>query len=428
MKFNAIPAVLAVSLAAISPCAFATIISFGPTNQNVTLTGSGINAQGQPQAVVTWGSCSFDGTNTTCTLSGPFTGIGAGGTFSAVLVYSGNGLSPMIATFQDQNTGIFYTSFGPTALSIVQTITETNGPTFNIYYSNFPVPMMTFPQPQCAGASPCNPLQVALTPSATITGVVTATSDLTPYISSQGVIDADQYGAFSSIAPGTWMEIYGNNLGTVLNQTWAGTDFVGTQAPTTLGGTTVTVGGESAFIDYVNQNQVNAQVPSDIGTGPQPVVVTTAGGTSSAYMVNVNSLEPGLLAPSAFSASAGQYVAALFPDGVTYVLPPGLTSAVRTARAKSGDTIMLYGIGFGPVTPSIPAGQIEEQTNELQSQFRISFAGVPAEVKYQGLVASFVGLYQFNVVVPNVAASDAVPLTFSVGGTVGSQTLIIPVD
>jgi uncharacterized protein (TIGR03437 family) len=413
------------SLAAISPAAFATTISLGPTNQNVTFTSSGLNPQGQPTAVVTWGSCSFDGTNTTCTVTAPYTGIGSGGTYSAVMVYPGNGPSPMIVTFQDQNTDLFYLTF--VGASLVQTLTEADGSTPNFYYASFPVPQMSFPQPQCTGASPCNPLQVGLTPGSTITGAITATSDLTPYISAQGVISASQYGAFSSISPGTWIEIYGTNVGTVQDRNWTGTDFNGTQAPTALGGTTVTVGGKNAFIDYVSPGQVNAQVPSDIETGQQPVVVTTAGGTSPAYTVTVNALEPGLLAPSEFSSTAGQYVAALFPDGHTYVLPPGLTSAVKTARAKPGDTIMLYGIGFGNVTPSNPAGQVEEQTNQLQSQFQISFAGVPAQIKYQGLVATFVGLYQFNVVVPDVDASDAVPLTFSVGSTAGSQTLIIPV-
>jgi uncharacterized protein (TIGR03437 family) len=428
MRSVVIPAMLAVSLAALSPSASATVISFGPTNQTVTLTGSGINAQGQPLAVVTWGACSFNGTNTTCTVTAPFTGLGPGGTFSAVLVYSGKGPSPMIATFQNQNINSFVISFGPGTISFVQTLTETNGTTVNFYYANFPIPTLTFPQPQCVGATPCSALQVALTPNATLTGAVTSNSDLTPYISPQGVVSAGQFGGFSSVAPGTWMEIYGTNLGTILNYTWRGSDFTGTQAPSSLAGTTVTVGGQTAFIDYVNASQVNAQVPYSVGTGLQPLVVTTAGGSSSAYMVNVNPLQPGLLAPSVFTTASGQYVAALFPDGVTYVLPPGLTSAVPTARAKAGQTIIFYGVGFGPVTPSIPAGQIEGQANALQSLFQISFAGVPAKVAYQGLVATFIGLYQFNVVVPSVAASDTVPVTFSVGTTGGTQTLIIAVN
>ena len=425
MKISTITAVLSLTFAAIAP-AGATVISFGPTNQNITLTGSGLNIQGQPQAVITWGTCSFDGTKTTCTVTAPFTGLGSGGTFQAVLVYSGNGPSPMIATFANQNSNDLLLSLGPTTLSFIQTITGNNGPTANFYYANFAA--FTWAQPQCTGVSSCNPLQAASTQKATLTGSVTATSDLTPYIrTSQGVISAGQFGAFNAIAPGTWMEIYGINLGTVLSHQWAGSDFQGTQAPTTLAGTTVTVAGKPAYIDYVNWDQVNAQVPSDVPTGMQPVIVTTAGGTSVSYMINVNTIEPGLLAPGVFSTAAGQYVAALFSDGA-YVLPPGLTSVVPTRRAKAGDIILLYGVGFGPVDPSIPAGQIEEQTNQLVSPFTISFAGAPAQVKYQGEVATFVGLYQFNVVVPSVQASDTVPLTFSVGTTGGTQTLIIPVQ
>jgi uncharacterized protein (TIGR03437 family) len=38
-----------------------------------------------------------------------------------------------------------------------------------------------------------------------------------------------------------------------------------------------------------------------------------------------------------------------------------------------------------------------------------------------------VGLYQFNVMVPNVAANDFEPVTFSVGGVQGQQTLFTAV-
>jgi uncharacterized protein (TIGR03437 family) len=39
------------------------------------------------------------------------------------------------------------------------------------------------------------------------------------------------------------------------------------------------------------------------------------------------------------------------------------------------------------------------------------------------LAPSLVGVYQLNVVVPNVAPSDAVPVTFTLGGVPGAQTL-----
>ena len=40
-----------------------------------------------------------------------------------------------------------------------------------------------------------------------------------------------------------------------------------------------------------------------------------------------------------------------------------------------------------------------------------------------GLAPGYVGLYQFNVVVPAVADSDVVPFTFTLGGAGGGQAL-----
>ena len=53
--------------------------------------------------------------------------------------------------------------------------------------------------------------------------------------------------------------------------------------------------------------------------------------------------------------------------------------------------------------------------------------GMSATASYAGLAPNYTGLYQFNVIVPNVAASDAVPLTFTLGGVPGTQTLYIAV-
>jgi uncharacterized protein (TIGR03437 family) len=236
------------------------------------------------------------------------------------------------------------------------------------------------------------------------------------------VISAGSFGAFDSVTPGTWMEIYGANLASD-SRTWGGADFNGNTAPTSLDGTQVTVGGQPAFVYYINAGQVDALVPGTAGTGPQPVVVTTAKGTSEPFLVSVNQTEPGFLAPSAFAVNGNQYVAALFSDGATYVLPPGAIPGVASRQAKPGDTILMYGVGFGAVTPSIPAGQVVQQSNSLALPFQIMFGSTPATLTYFGLAPNNVGLYQFDVVVPNVSNSDLVPITFTLGGVSGSQTL-----
>jgi uncharacterized protein (TIGR03437 family) len=408
-----------------APHASAYVATFGPTNQNITLTGLGSNATGEGQDSTTWGSCVFSSGLTTCTVTAPFAGFGGGGTIAWVLTYQGNGASPLLTgslTPGDDNFAPFSLSSG----SIVTTVTESNGTVLNFYGQ---APFFHYNSPKCTGISTaaCGPGQVGLTVGATVTGSISGTFDTTPVIrASQGVISAGAYGAFSSIAPATWIEIYGLNLATNHGGSWGSTDFTGANAPTLLAGTTVTIGGLQGFVDYATPSQVNVQVPSGVATGLQPVVVTTGGGISIPYAVQVNAIQPGLLAPPVFQLNGNQYIVALFGDGVTFVLPPGVTNAVPNRRAKPGDTILLYGIGFGPVTPNIPAGQIVEQLNSLTG-FKVSFAGTPATVNYDGLGPNFVGLYQFNVVVPNIAAGDAVPLTFSVGAIGGSQSLVIAV-
>jgi uncharacterized protein (TIGR03437 family) len=248
-----------------------------------------------------------------------------------------------------------------------------------------------------------------------------------PSVRTGGVVSASAYGTASAVAPGSWIEIFGSNFATHSRQ-WASADFRGNIAPTSLDGTSVTIGGQPAFVNFVSETQVNAQVPSTLGVGPQQVVVTNAAGSSAAVSITVTQTQPGLLAPPSFSVGGRQYVTALFPDGVTYVLPPGSIASINSRRARPGDTIILYGIGFGAVQPATPAGQIAAGSTSIASPLQISIGGTAANVPYAGLAPGFVGLYQFNVVVPNIAAGDSVPLTFTLNGVAGSQTLVIPVQ
>jgi uncharacterized protein (TIGR03437 family) len=240
------------------------------------------------------------------------------------------------------------------------------------------------------------------------------------------VQSAGQFGEFSSIAPGTWIEIYGSNLApSVMDWTNA---FKGNEAPTALNGTTVTIGGQSAFLDYVSAGQVNAQVPSNVGLGPQQVTVTTPGGTSSPYNLTMNPTQPGLFAPQVINVGGVQYVGATLPDEVTYILPPAVVSGITSRQAHPGEMIYLYGVGFGPVTPNIPAGQIVQQDNALIETMQVMFGQTPATLTYAGLAPNFIGLYLFKVTVPNVPTSNAVPLTFTLGGVSGTQTFYTAVQ
>jgi uncharacterized protein (TIGR03437 family) len=250
-----------------------------------------------------------------------------------------------------------------------------------------------------------------------------------PVITAGGVISASAFGASPSVAYGSWIEIYGSNLAADTRQ-WATSDFSGpngVNAPTSLDRTAVTVAGQSAFVDYISPGQVNAQVPANTGTGPLPLTVSTAAGTSAAITVTVNTVQPGFWAPAQFKVGGNQYVGATHLDG-TFVAPAGAFSGYTSSPAKPGETITFYGIGFGTVGPGILPGQIAQQLNTLTLPVQFNFGGIGAAAPaYDGLAPNLVGLYQFNVVVPSVPNSDLVPLTFTLGSGAnavnGNQTL-----
>jgi uncharacterized protein (TIGR03437 family) len=113
---------------------------------------------------------------------------------------------------------------------------------------------------------------------------------------------------------------------------------------------------------------------------------------------------------------------AQFSDG-GYVAPAGSLVGLTSRPAKAGDVITIYGVAFGSVSPDVPAGQVTPGENMLRAPVQFFFGGVPASLEYRGLAPGSVGLYQFNIVVPNAASGDAVPLTFQLDGVDGAQTV-----
>jgi uncharacterized protein (TIGR03437 family) len=192
----------------------------------------------------------------------------------------------------------------------------------------------------------------------------------------------------------------------------------------------VTIGGIPAYVVYVSPNQVNALVPFNVPTGSaEPVIVTNSGGVSAAQNIVVNALQPGLLATPPFNIGGTQYAVALFPDFATYVLPTGAISGVTSKPAQPGDTIVLFGTGFGPVSTGIAAGQIVTQANSLVNAVQFSIGGVPASTTYQGLGPGEAGVYQFDVVVPSGVPSGNAALTFTqTNGDSGTQTLYVAIQ
>jgi uncharacterized protein (TIGR03437 family) len=230
---------------------------------------------------------------------------------------------------------------------------------------------------------------------------------LLPVISSGGIVPA-------TIESGEWVSIYGSNLASGIANS-AG-DF-----PTSLGGTSVTVDGKAAYLLYISPTQINFQVLNDTATGTVPVVVTTAVGsvTTTAALASFS--------PSFFLLD-NKHVAGIIlrSDGYDILGPTGTSLGYQTVAAKAGDVIELFGTGFGPTNPAVPAGQAFSGAAPTTSPVTVRINNVSVTPSFVGL--SGAGLYQLNLTIPPGLGTGDVSLQASVGAIQTPTGVVISVQ
>jgi len=229
----------------------------------------------------------------------------------------------------------------------------------------------------------------------------------------------------SGFSSNTYVEIYGSIFSTT-SRLWAGSDFSGSNAPTSLDGISVTVNGKQAFVYYISPGQININTPEDTATGPVQIQVKTPLGLSNAVTVNRSRLSPTLQSVPQFLVGGKQYVVALIPDFKTFIGQPNLLQGVSFIPAKPGDTVSIYALGCGTTNPPTQAGIIAAQGSPLALPYQLTIGGVPAPVTFAGMVGGSIGLYQFNVVIPIVSPGDQ-PIQLTVDGVSNAQNLVITV-
>jgi uncharacterized protein (TIGR03437 family) len=102
--------------------------------------------------------------------------------------------------------------------------------------------------------------------------------------------------------------------------------------------------------------------------------------------------------------------------GGTYDIigPTGNSLGYPTVAAKAGDSIALFGNGFGPTNPPVAAGQVYSGAARTTNPVTIRINNVSVTPSFAGL--SGAGLYQFNLTVPSGLGKGDVPLQAAVGG------------
>lgn len=245
-----------------------------------------------------------------------------------------------------------------------------------------------------------------------------AASSSSPTITANGVVNGASFQ--SGIVPGSWATIQGSNLSSVTD-TWDNF-IVNGKLPTTVDGVSVTVGGAPAYVYYISGSQINFIVPEAI-SGPQPVTVKNAAGTSAAETVTVKPFGP------AFFGWPKNQVVATRQD-FTLAAADGTFAGTTTVPAKPGDTIILWGTGFGSTIPAAPSGietpsSVTYNTSTLPT---IDINKVPAKVLGAALAPGFAGLYQVAIEVPSTLGNGDWPLVATIGGVSSPNGMVLTVQ
>ncbi len=188
----------------------------------------------------------------------------------------------------------------------------------------------------------------------------------------------------------------------------------------------MTIHGKAAYLSYASPGQINVQSPGDTATGTVPVVVTTAAGsvTSSVTLAQVS--------PTFFLLDS-KHVAGIIlrPNGKgaygggSYDIlgPTGISLGYATVAAKAGDVVELFGTGFGPTNPVVPAGQTFSGAAPTTNPVTLHINGMTVTPAFAGL--SGAGLDQINITVPSGLGTGDVPFQATAGGAQSPTGVVI---
>jgi uncharacterized protein (TIGR03437 family) len=242
-----------------------------------------------------------------------------------------------------------------------------------------------------------------------------------PTIAAGGVVDAAGLGP--AIAPGTWVSLFGTSL-SATTRAWRDADFLNGRLPTSLDGVSVTINGKPAAIAFISPLQINVLAADDTATGLVPVQVKNALGSSDSVLVLQQTAAPALFQLRAANAN---YAAATHADGSLLAGPALVQQGFPGTAARTGETIVLYGTGFGATQPPISATALVPAPLFLAhpEDLRVRIGGLDAAIAFAGLISP--GVYQFNVVVPQIGEGDQ-PVVAELRGLLTQSNLLLTIQ
>jgi uncharacterized protein (TIGR03437 family) len=177
----------------------------------------------------------------------------------------------------------------------------------------------------------------------------------------------------------------------------------------------------AAYPYYVSPTQINAVAPN-AAFGTVSVTVTTPNGTSAPFSVTSTEYSP------AFFLWPGNQAVATHLD-YTDAAKNG-TFSTQTIPAKPNEIIVLWGTGFGPTNPAVPAGDLTptDQVYSLPTQPVIILNNQPCTVIGAGLVGGLAALYYVTIQVPASTPNGDWPLSALLNGVASPTGAVLTVQ
>lgn len=242
---------------------------------------------------------------------------------------------------------------------------------------------------------------------------ITAFTLPVPFIAPAGIVSAAGATPDGTMAPGSVISIYGQNLSSTLQI--ASTDPL----PQTLANITVTVGNYILPLLFVSPSQINAQLPVELVDGTYTLLVQQTGQPDVPGTFTVSRD-----APAVFTQANAQQLPlalALHQDGSLITLD---SPAIR------GEKISIYGTGFGPYVVTTIDGFFVPATppNSVADTVTLALGPINKTPDFAGAAPGAVGLTLVQMTITaDLPTATTVNLTVIVNSK-PSTTVVLPLQ
>ncbi len=244
-----------------------------------------------------------------------------------------------------------------------------------------------------------------------------------PRISAGGVVSATGTPVVSRISPNAIVSVFGQDFAPqgaqAANPAPAAADGIATE----LAAACLEIDGKRAPLFAVFPTQINAQAPHDLTPGQVQVAVVRGCGAADEQRSAAAAVEAAAVSPAFFNfvdnGDGRNPLAALHGGGPELAGAPGLLPGAVFTPAAPGESVSLYGTGFGPTEPPLEAGQIPDGALPLANEVSFTIGGIavpPEDIFYAGAAPCCAGLYQFTMRVPPAVEDGDAPVIAVVQG------------